>query len=51
MTEKERAEEWMKRKCVSLDGPARQFAGVDRVGKGQRAHDANWEARHLGDVG
>ena len=49
MTEKERAEEWMKRKCVSLDGPAWQIADVHLAGKGQRAHD--WEAGHLGDVG
>ncbi len=51
MTKKQPAEARMESTCVSLGGPARQFARVDLVGKAQSAHNAAWEAGHLGDVG
>ena len=40
----------MESKCVSVDGPARQFARGGLVAKAQRAQNAAWEAGHLGDV-
>lgn len=51
MTKKQSPEARIESKCVSHDGPARQFARVSLVGKAQRAQNPIWGAGHLGEVG
>ena len=51
MTQQQPAETRMESNCISLVGPAWQFAGANLAGKTQSAHNAAWEADHPGDVG